>query len=179
MPVVPESHDFTGGPAPSSEMNAYVRDPLRFLLSPPRAELRQTVAQSLPNGTGTPITFDVEDLDQNVGALSQHDTVTNTSRFTAQYPGWYELSGAVGFAANVTGQRVTSWIVNGSNINAAQVTDQALGALGNKVPARTKHVYLNVGDYVELTAFQNSGGALNTNVTSNEQSSMMVRWVSN
>lgn len=179
MASVPDTHDFTGGVANSTEANAYIRDPLRFLLNPPRAELRQTVAQSIPNGTGTPITFDVEDLDQNIGALAQHDNVTNNSRFTAQYAGWYELGGAVGFAANTTGQRVANWIVNGSSINASQVTDQALSALGNKVAARSKHVFLNVGDYVELTAFQNSGGALNTNVTSNEQSGAMIRWVSN
>lgn len=179
MAVVPDSHDFIAGVATTSEMNTYVRDPIRFALNPPLAELRQTVVQSIPNGTGTPITWDVEDWDKNPAGTPQHDNVTNNSRFTAVFAGIYELGGAGGFAANVTGQRVTAWIINGSTVNGSQVSDQALGALGNKVAARSKLVFLNVGDYVELTLFQNSGGPLNTNVTSNEQSSAMIRWVSN
>lgn len=179
MTAVPDTHDFTSGSATTSELNAYIRDPIRFLLNPPRCEVRQTVSQNLSNGVGAPITFNSEDLDENVAGLPQHDTSTNPSRFTCVYPGWYEVGGAAGFAANATGQRIVIWYVNGSPLTSGQATDQALSALGNKVAARGKHVYLNVGDYVELYAFQNSGGTLATNVAAGEQSSMMVRWVSN
>lgn len=178
MATVPDSHDFADGIATSSEANTYIRDPARFGLNPPHAELRQTVAQTLTTGVTAAVTFDVEDVDEPAAA-GGHSTSSNTSRYTAQYAGWYLVGGGVGFAANATGQRAAVWAVNGALLNGSQVMEQATSASNNKVGARTKLVYLNVGDYVELHAQQTSGGNLNTAVTASEQSSMSVLWVSN
>jgi hypothetical protein len=179
MAVVPDTRDFGDTVVTSSEMNTYVRDPIRFALNPPRAQLRQTVLQAVANSTFVPITFDVEDLDQDPSGTGGHSTSVNTSRFTAVYAGWYFIGGAIGFAANVTGQRVAAWSVNGSILFAGQSLVQATGALGNKTNGRGMLVYLNVTDYLELQAFQTSGGALNSNVATGEQSSMAVVWESN
>lgn len=179
MASVPDTHDFVGGVATTSEANTYIRDPIRFLLNRPHAELRQTVAQSLTTGVTAAVTFDVEDIDNDPSGAGGHSTSVNTSRYTAVYPGWYQVSGGVGFAANVNGQRAAVWAVNGTLLNGAQVMEQATSASNNKVPARTKLVFLGVGDYVELHALQTSGGALNTAVVASEQSSMTVIWVSN
>lgn len=179
MAVVPDTHDFAGGVVTTSEDNTYIRDPIRFLLNRPRAELRQTVFQTLTTGVTAAVTFDVEDVDADPSGAGGHSTSANTSRYTAVYAGWYLCGGGVGFAANVTGQRAAVWAVNGTLLNGAQIMEQATSASNNKVPARTKLILLNVGDYVELHALQTSGGNLNTDVTASGQSSMSVLWVSN
>ena len=181
MPVVPGSHTVTGTVATTSEMNSFFRDPINFLLAPPIAELRQTVAQSLTNATFTAITFDTEDVDKDVSGAGGHSTSVNTSRFTAVYPGWYQVSGGVGFANNLTNVRITHIRVNGTTLNGSRqlMTAANSGINATMVPVRTKHVFLNVNDYVEVWAFQDSGGALNTDVNAETQSTMTVRWVSN
>lgn len=177
MAVVPGTHDFGSGAATSTEMNAFVRDPLRFLLSPPIAELRQTAAQSIPNATYTAVAFNAEDVDSAGG----HDNVTNNSRYTAVYPGWYQVSGASGFVANAAGRRITGWAVNGTTLTGSQLSSPNTGGVVDiNVAARTMLAYLNVTDYVELLAYQDSGGALNTNsaLATTTQGTMTVRWVS-
>lgn len=142
------------------------------ITNPPQAMLRQTVAQSLPNNATTALTFDVEDYDTVAG----HDTVTNNSRWTVPvgYAGWYELAGGAGFASNASNIRTTQWLVNGVDIPSAQIKVNATNGATTCMGTRVITVHLNEGDYVQLGAFQNSGGALNTSVVSNEQSHMSI-----
>jgi len=172
---VPTPATFAVGVLASTAMNSGVRDPLNFLLSPPAAKLRQTSAQSLTTSVAAAITFDVEDLD-NVGG---HSTVTNTSRYTAVYAGWYFCGGGVGYASNATGLRGAEFAVNGTVVNGVGVLLSAITGATTRVPCRGILVFLNVGDYVEVLGFQSSGGALNTAVTGTEQPSMSVVWESN
>lgn len=179
MAAVPGTHTVTGGVATSSEMNTYFRDPVLFMLSPPIAELYQTGAQSIPNAAFTALLFDTETVDKDVSSTGGHSTSVSTSRYTAVYPGWYQVSGGVAFAANATGRRACTWRVNGSSVAGSQVAYPATAASDCEIAARTKLVYLNVGDYVELYAYQESGGALNTFVAASAEPHMSVRWVSN
>jgi len=172
--TVPTTPDFTSGVSSSTQFNQ-LSDAIDFLLSPPIAELRQTVAQTLTTGVWASVTFDVEDKD----SVSGHDTVTNNSRYTAVYAGWYQCSGGVGFVVNATGIRGTRWSVNGTALNGSQTSEAPTTVTAAQWTPRTKQIYLNVGDYVELQAFQSSGGNLNTDVTTTNQSHMSVRWVSN
>jgi len=174
--AVPATHTFSDGIALSSEMNSYARDPLLFLFSKPAAELRQTVAQSIPNVTWTSVLFDTEDLDSDPAGTGAHSTSSNTSRYVAVYAGWYRVSGGVEFAVNATGQRGCAWAVNGTLVTASRTFISATAATGMGVPARTKLVFLNVGDYVELQVYQTSGGALNTAVVAEGASNMSVVW---
>jgi hypothetical protein len=175
--VVPEPPTFEIGASDTTALNL-LRDSIRFLQAPPVAELRQTAAQTFTTGVTTAVQFNAEDVDSDIDAIGGHDNVTNNTRYTARYPGWYVVSGAVVFAANVTGDRFAWFMVNGSDVNGSLgfVAGDATGTAST--PARTKHVFLNVGDYVELVGFQNSGGNLLTSGTGREQSSMSVRWVS-
>lgn len=179
MTAVPDTHDFASGVATSSEANAYIRDPIRFLLNKPAAELRQTVAQSIPDATWTSITFTTEDLDSDPTGTGAHSTSSATSRYVAVYAGWYRVGGGVEFSVSGTGQRGVAWAVNGTLVNASRTFISATAAVGMDAPARTKMVFLNVGDYVELQAYQNSGGPLNTFATSEAASSMSVAWERN
>lgn len=165
---VPDADDFTT-----------MVDALTFLSSPPRMQARQTVAQSLTSGVFSAITCTTEDYDQDPnGTSTQHDTVTNPSRFTALFSGRYTLSGAVGFAASATGRRLTKWQVNGVDVNGSGLAIPATAASVGKIPAVTIDVLLAVGDYVELLGAQESGGALNTAVGgATDQSFMKVLWI--
>lgn len=148
---------------------------LDFLEDVPRAQLRQTVGQSIANGTFVPLTFTTEDYDSANG----HSTSSNTSRYTATVAGRYELSGCVTWAANATGQRAAQWFKNGTVINASQVGYPASAATERQYPARTMTVFLNgTTDYVELAGYQDSGGALSTSVAfAWVQSIMVVKWI--
>jgi hypothetical protein len=179
--VVPTSHTFTDGVKSSSEDNTYIRDPIAFLQRPPLAELRQTAAQLIANTTYVAVSFDAEDVDTDVDNIGGHDNVTNNSRYTARYAGWYQVSGVIGYVANATGRRLAAWAVNGTNVNAGQVAINNTGAATDvEVVARKKHLYLNVGDYLQLMAYQESGIALNTASAAAGvvQANMSVRWVS-
>ncbi len=178
MAVVPVVPAITGGVLATSEQAALAAVST-FLLRRPHAQLRQIVNQSLANLTWASITFTTEDVDDDVSGTGGHSNSTNPSRFTALYAGWYLLGGTVAVVASATGSRGARWAVNGSAIAEGATLLPAIATVSTQVPAPVVQVYLNVGDYVELQGFQNSGGALNTDVTAGDQSSMSVLWISN
>jgi hypothetical protein len=146
-------------------------DQISFLTSPPRFRGRQTVAQTLTSAVFAPVTLDTEDEDNYSG----HSTSTNTSRYTAQVAGWYLCSGSVGFVGNATGRRATEWLKNGAVVSGSQLAWAPGVATAVEFPAETILIFLAVGDYVEIGAYQESGGNLNTDVAfTNVQSSMSV-----
>jgi hypothetical protein len=165
----------TGEIVTAAELNSNVRDSGNFFLSWPVFEGRQTVAQSLANNTNTAITLDTEDVDSDNG----HSTSTNTSRYTAATAGRFEVQGKVGFASNATGTRVAWCAKNGTAINGSgvQMSPAAGGAVSLMATPRMT-VFLNGStDYVETLALQTSGGALNTDVVTLDQSILSVRMV--
>lgn len=179
MAAVPVPHTFFDGVYTTAEANTYLRDPLLFLMKRPMAELIQIAAQSLANSTFTSLTFTSFIVDQDYLGGTGHSNSVNPSRYTANFAGWYEISGGVAFATNATGNRGSRWAVNGSVVSGSYTFVGAIATVDEAIPARTKQVYLNVNDYVELQGWQSSGGALNTSVFVEAQSTMMVRWVSN
>lgn len=179
MAVVPAPPDFDFGVSSPSQLNQ-LRDAIKFTLNRPICRAMQTVAQSLPTGAFTSLTFDAESVDQGNGsAATQHDTVTNNSRFTANWAGWYQVAAACGFAASATGRRGMRLAVNGTAVNGSSVMIQASAASTINVTAGNELVFLAVGDYVEAQAFQDTGGALLTIVVTENQPRMNVVWVSN
>lgn len=176
MTAVPVTRTFVAGEVVlDTHFNTNIRDVLNFLLAPPIFKGRQTVAQTLTTAVDGPITLDAEDVDSAGG----HSTVTNTSRYTAVYAGWYFLGGGVGFATSATGLRLCRWRVNGTLINDSDTMWPGIGTASARYPARGTMVFLNVGDYVEIVGQQTSGGNLLTVVTANEQSSVSLKWISN
>lgn len=179
MPAVPETKvGWTNGvdPLNSTNLNAYLRDPVRFLMNPPRAKLRQTVAQTLTTGVLAPLTFGAETVDTDIDGIGGHSTSTSTSRYTARYPGWYQVSGGCTFQSNATGIRLLRWAVNGAAIPGNDVLVTPVSGNTTRIPARTELVLLIEGDYVELLAQQTCGVDLNTAVSAEEQASMNVIW---
>ena len=161
-----------GGRILAEDLDA-VLDRIELLSSMPTAHLRQTVAQTLTTGVTTAITFTTEDIDTHNG----HSTSSNTSRYTCQLAGTYQLSGGIGWASSTAGARKAWWRKNGTDINGSEsVADSDISGVISTI-ARTILVDLAVNDYVELVGTQESGGNLNTAVTATQQPSMSVRMV--
>lgn len=125
------------------------------------ARVYSSSAQSISNSSETAINLDSERYDYG----SFHDTVTNNTRLTAPVAGIYHISGSLQYAVNGTGVRVVYIRLNGTTDIAAQTApSSSASSIGMSLDTL---YYLNAGDYVELTAYQTSGGNLNVNSSGN------------
>ena len=107
------------------------------------------------SGNWLAITFNSERFDTD----GMHSTSTNTSRLTIVTQGLYAFWGTAGFAASATGYRQLGIRVDGSTfiaVNGVPNNGSGAGVLLSVAGA----YYLNAGQYVELCAWQNSGGTL-------------------
>ena len=112
---------------------------------------------SLTASVVTPLTFNSERYDN--GGL--HSTGANTSRITIITSGYYLIGGCVDFAGSGTGQaREITILLNGTTTIAAQVKFNNATTIHITIEVSCIY-YLSAGDYVELTAYQNTAGALN------------------
>lgn len=179
MATVPTVPEFTSGVLTSTQLNQ-LSDAVSYALMPPLAKLKQTSVQTLTTSVWTSIALDTEDADTDIDGTGGHDNVTNNSRYTARYPGWYQASGGVAFAGNTTGRRGVRFAVNGSLVDASGTVIIATSPSAVTMPASADHIYLNAGDYLEIQGLQESGGNLNTAASASEsRPRMTVRWVSN
>lgn len=124
----------------------------------PSAHVFNSAVQSIPDTTATLVTFDSETWD--TGAT--HSTVTNTDRITVPTGGggtWF-VSGQVTIAASSLGRRAAQIRKNDTAICTGK---QLLGdATFTSVVSASCIVQLAATDYLNMTAQQVSGGALNT-----------------
>jgi len=123
----------------------------------PSARVYNSANISIPNNTVTVLTFNSELLDTD----NIHDTATNPSRLTCKTAGLYAIYGNAQFAAHATGARSVLIRLNGTSTSIAAAT---AGSAGKKqsLPVSTQYP-LEVGDYIELAVWQNSGGSLAVN----------------
>ncbi len=137
----------------------------------PRAVAFNSAVQSVADSTLTVLTLDSEDVD--VGGM--HSTSANTSRLTvpAGAAGFYYVFGQSSFAANATGVRGLELFKNGAT--ALAFSQQISTGAG---PIAAFSVLwagaLIATDYVELRAYQNSGGALNIGNATREYASALT-----
>lgn len=116
--------------------------------------------QSVPNNTWTALNLNTEESDTD----GFHDNVTNNTRITipAGKGGIYFIAGHTSFLGNTTGQRGLLIQLN-SVLQDRQPSEfeDATGGIGDSYLGISGLIKLVAGDFVELMAFQNSGGALN------------------
>jgi len=169
LPVPSEMTAAVGGILTAAQWNSNVRDGINFLSNRPIFVGRQATAQSIPNNAFTPVTMDTSMVDDYGG----HSTSVNSDRYTAVVPGWYDVLAAINYVTNTTGRRLALLKVNNSNaaIPYAQVEVALNTANGTCVLAFGK-TFLNVGDYVNVSAFQSSGAAL----LLGSQTALIVQW---
>jgi hypothetical protein len=140
----------------------------------PRARLVKTDQQSIATSANTAIDFNEEDKD----TLGGHSLVTNTSRYVCQRAGSYRVSGATSFAPNASGFRAVRIWKNGAPIRGNTVSIPQVATSANaSIASRVVTVDLAVGDYVQLIALQNSGGALLTANGTDDMPTMEVEMV--
>jgi hypothetical protein len=139
------------------------RDSLNFLLAPPRCHAYRSAAGShVLNGNWDVVALDGELYDPY--ATPAHDNATNNSRLVAAETGLYKGVAAVGFVANATGHRGIKIRKNaaGSDASGTEVTSTLTAAFATFGWQFTMpfQVQLNANDYIELFAYQSSGGNL-------------------
>lgn len=128
----------------------------------PSARVYNSANISINNNTETALTFNSERWDTD----SIHSTSSNTGRLTAATKGEYRIYGHVRFASHDTGNRYIYIKLNGTT--ALAIKGPLKSALGTVTVLDISTNYpLSVGDYVELIAFQDSGGALNVDAVGN------------
>ena len=131
--------------------------------------------QSIANTTWTGVTLDSALYDNTGG----HSTTTNPSRYVCQVSGWYLAIGNVAWSSSATGSQneyVAGVRVNGSN-SSANLFEGAKhpGANSSLInPGVFELVQLSAGDYVELGAWQSSGGAVTITSTAASGSPSVV-----
>lgn len=136
----------------------------------PALRVRASAAQSIPDNAFTTLAFDTEDT---TDIYVNHDNVTNNSRWTATQPGIYMFAGTIPFTTNASGSRGSRWLKNGVEIAGSQLmTLNGGAALSSINAAATIFITLAGNDYIELQAYQNSGGALVTLATASAHATM-------
>lgn len=120
---------------------------------------RRAAAQLIDNASEEEIEWDAVDVDTHGGFTTSFPT-----DWVASIPGWYQLSGGVGFAAGGTGlgRRGTTWRRNHVALDGSNIFVVAGSTSVHSIPGRTTVVSLEVGDSVQMTAFQDQGVGLNT-----------------
>ena len=109
---------------------------------------------SVPDATYTDLPFNSEFYDTD----AIHNPVTNNSRLTCKTAGKYLIVANIQWDANATGLRYLRFNLNGAPAIGAVVDSPIVAQPIVQCFATIDD--LSVGDYVELVAYQNSGGAL-------------------
>lgn len=154
--------------------NAQVGALGNFTIGVPFFSGYQVSTQSITNNTWTAVTLDSEYFDDDGG----HSTVTNTSRYTCQVAGRYVITGTVFFSPNATGLRGSKITKNGTTVTGSTSFLAAAPSVGSTALC-TIPVQLAVGDYVEVFAWQGSGGALSTLSSADGCCVLTAQWVHN
>jgi hypothetical protein len=121
---------------------------------------------TLTTATVTALAWPTKVTDRDGGWSSGSNT-----RYTAQTPGYYDLSACVEFASSSAGARIAYYrVTTGSNnpggagntTNFADKACSAANATVTRLDLGAASPYLYLDDYVEVYAYQNSGGNLAT-----------------
>ena len=160
----------------SADWNTYARDNIAWIATDsPVCRAYSSVAFShTSSGSALAVTLDSERFDN----AAIHSTSTNTSRLTIPTGagGKYLFGGTVEFAPNATGLRAVSGRVNG----ATYVTSQSFPAAASATTGSICSVYsFAAADYIEMMAFQSSGGTLAVSATSAYSPEFWIQWIRN
>lgn len=118
---------------------------------------------SVNSATYTTIQFDT--LVPGFGSTSEFDLTTNKGRFTSTSGGIYSITSSSEFnAVNATGHtdwfwRLDIW-VNNAQYATGQIIWSQQGAVFYAVSSVASIIHLSPGDFVEVTAYQNTGSSI-------------------
>lgn len=170
MATVPAIYTFTDGPpaVTAAELNTLGQGINLLLTGRPLCKAHQATAQALTTGTSTAITFDTTDIDTDGGRTG---TGSATDRYVARTQGWYFVAATVSYVQATAGDRFAILAVNGVNQNGFGGSAPAPGA--NTGITLAGLVHMNVGDYLQVLGYQDTGAALNTAISPTYQASSL------
>lgn len=125
-----------------------------FQANPPACRAYNNANVNVPNATVVTIPLNSERFDTN----GMHSTSVNTSRITFVTAGLYIVTGHLDIQTNAAGIRFVGIELNGSSELAWQIAPGRASG-GTVISVSTVYKFV-AGDYVELLAFQDSGGTL-------------------
>lgn len=174
-------HNPSTGTSPPASWGDNLRDNIVWLAGDsasgnpkPMCRVYHNTSQSVATATWTSLAFNSERYD--VGTM--HSTSTNTSRITIPSggDGVYSIGGSMQFAnGSSTGVRVAGILLNGATYLQTNgfnsVTSDATSVV---VQCDYK---LAAGDYIQLQAYQTSGGLLNVFSNANYSPEFWCHWV--
>lgn len=120
----------------------------------PRASAYSNSSQTIPDSAWTAVAFGAERYDTD----NIHSLVTNTTRFTAQTSGVYDIKANIGITTSTLSSTYVSVRLNGSTYIATNYPYNAAGNITQTIPVSVSYE-LSAGDYVEVVIWQNSGSS--------------------
>lgn len=164
----------TGDDVTAARANQDLRDNVAFLATSPSCRVFNSANIShTTTATDQFLTFNSERFDTD----TMHSTASLTGRIVFTTAGKYLVGGDIEFAANATGQRgigirlnATTYIAAGPLVNAA--------AAGTTRLTIVTYYQFAAADYVELAAYQSSGGVLNVVASGNYTPEFWASWQS-
>lgn len=148
-------HNPATGTSPPASWGDAVRDGLEFLARTPGVVVQTTSSQNATTAAWYNISWNGADLRDTDG---YHTGTTDTITIPTGLGGWYNIAGAVSFAANATGVRGVRYSINGAGDYRLAMLP-AIAALSTRVPV-SGDVLLAAGDVLRISAYQSSGGTL-------------------
>jgi len=123
-------------------------------LNEPTVRANRSATQSINNTTITYIQFNAAD---SYDTDTMHDTTTNNTRITFNKAGVYQIFAEGQYDVNIAGDRYLFFDLNGVG---TRVATGYLPSPGIVIQCSGQYKFA-AGDYIEVGAFQSSGGALN------------------
>lgn len=170
MPYTTPAAQSSGAVAPSS-WAATVKAALDYLANPPACRVYHNANQTIATTSNVALAFNSERFDTD----SMHSTSSLTSRITFNTAGLYLVTGQMVWVAAAAGNRQAGIRLNGTTFIGV-VLEPAAGGDTPALVVSTLYKFA-VGDYVELMAFQNSGGNLDVQVNANYSPEFSAVWV--
>lgn len=126
-----------------------------------------TANQSIPNATYTGVGFDSKNFDTtNDFTLSPS---SNGSYFTVKSAGYYRVSASITFTGNGTNARILA-IAKNTPSGVIEHLATSAGTAAAVTLSGTRTIYANADDKIYISAYQDSGAALNLSQLWNEAS---------
>lgn len=122
------------------------------------AKVFSTASQTIANAAATAVVFDTETNGWDTSAY--HDNTTNNTRLTVPRAGYYSITCSITWVGNTTGQRVLYLRKNGPGGDFLDMLEQDSAGANRFTQRIVTTASLAAGDYVELLAYQSSGGNL-------------------
>lgn len=149
-------------------------DPAKFGTIPGARVRHAASAVTVQHNATAVLSYDTTDF--NIGGVF---SATQPTRMTAPVAGRYLIIASVRWYPNASGRRTIALEVNGTAAQIARTNVSAYSTTASLSPEQTAQtIYkLNAGDYVEVWAYQDSGGPLDLMTGVDNGVTFSMEWI--